>query len=105
MENQNRLETLKELVQKDPDDDFSRYGLALEYKKMGEAENAFQEFDELINRHPDYVPAYFMYGQYLFEEDQEEKSIEIIQQGIEVAQRVGDHHAAGEMQDFLSSIQ
>jgi len=101
----NRLDMLKELVEKEPDDDFCRYGLALEYIKLNQPENAFEQFDELIKRHPDYVPAYFMSGQYLYELEKEDEAVERIEQGIEAARRTGDNHALGEMQEYLESIQ
>ncbi len=105
MEQPNRLEMLKEIVKNDPNDDFSRYGLALEYHKAGDTEKAFAQFEELIQRHPDYVPAYFMYGQYLVEADREDDAVKRLQEGIEAAKRTGDQHALAEMQEYLESIQ
>lgn len=96
---------LQEMVNQDPNDDFTRYGLALEYRKLRRADDALREFDRLIRIHPDYVPAYFMSGQYLAELNRTDEAEQRLQAGIAVAQKVGDSHAAMEMQEFLESLE
>ncbi|MGI6455695.1 MAG: tetratricopeptide repeat protein [bacterium] len=105
MTEKSRMELLQEMVDQDPNDDFARYGLALELKKSGHVDGALAQLNELIARHPNYVPAYFMSGQYLAEEDRIEEAKLRLQQGIEVAERVGDRHAHAEMQDYLESLE
>lgn len=99
-----RLETLKQMVEQEPDDEFSRYALALEYKKYGETGDSLLQFDELHRRSPDYVPAYFMAGQLLAEEDRIDEAKQRLQDGIAAAQRVKDRHAEMEMTEFLESL-
>ncbi|MGB8011227.1 MAG: tetratricopeptide repeat protein [Terriglobales bacterium] len=55
-----RIAALTEILTANPEDSFARYGLALEYSKAGEIERALQEFKTLIEKNPDYTPAYFM---------------------------------------------
>ena len=60
-----RIAVLTEILAANPEDSFARYGLAMEYSKAGQIEQAFQEFKTLIGKNPDYTPAYFMAAQML----------------------------------------
>ena len=55
-----RIAALTEILTANPEDTFARYGLAMEYSKAGQIEQAVQEFKTLIEKNPDYTPAYFM---------------------------------------------
>ncbi|MGA2358831.1 MAG: tetratricopeptide repeat protein [Terriglobales bacterium] len=52
-----RIAMLSEILTANPEDLFARYGLALEYSKAGQIEQALQEFKALIAKNPDYTPA------------------------------------------------
>jgi len=60
-----RLEILKGMVSQNPNDSFSRYGLAMEYRNGGDLEAAIREFRGLIEVNPNYGYAYFHGGQTL----------------------------------------
>lgn len=101
---ESRLDILKQMVEQEPDDDFSRYGLALEYKKLGQTDDALAQFSELRQRHPDYVAGYFMAGQMLSELDRTDEARTWLEDGIGVAKRVGDQHALAEMEEYLEQM-
>jgi tetratricopeptide (TPR) repeat protein len=100
----NRLEILKNLVAQNPADTFSRYGLAMEYRKAGDLEAAMREFESLLADNPDYVAAYFHAGQTLEKLRRLEQAGEIYRTGIEVARRTGDRHAASELEGALALL-
>src|SRR5579871_4980472 len=58
----NRLETLKSMVEQQPNVSFLRYGLAMEYRNAGDLDAAIAEFRELMKVDPDYSAAYFHGG-------------------------------------------
>ena len=60
-----RIAMLSEILAANPEDSFARYGLAQEYSNAGQIEQALQEFKTLIEKNPDYTPAYFMAAQAL----------------------------------------
>ena len=60
-----RIAMLSEILTANPEDSFARYGLAMEYSKAGQIEQAVHEFKTLIEKNPDYTPAYFMAAQTL----------------------------------------
>lgn len=99
-----RLAKLEEMLQQDPNDPFLNYAIAKELLSCGETESGLARLEEVIDAHPDYVPAYFQRGQSLYEDGETDQAREVIQAGIEVAARTGDQHAEMEMRGFLELL-
>ncbi len=95
---------LKEILAQNPDDIFARYGLAMEYSRAGDVATALAEFNTILAKNPDYVAAYQMAGQMLASADRREDAISYLQKGIAAAQRLGNRHAASEMEALLDEI-
>ena len=60
-----RRQKLEEFLAANPNDAFSRYGLALECINSGDFASAEANFRLLLQSNPDYVPGYQMYAQTL----------------------------------------
>jgi len=103
MEN-TRLDVLKSMVAQNPNDSFSRYGLAMEYRNSGDLEAAMREFRALIEVNPGYCYAYFHGGQTLERLGRLEEAAALYRSGIEASTRVGDQHARGEIQGALDLL-
>jgi tetratricopeptide (TPR) repeat protein len=99
-----RLDILKSMVAQNPNDSFSRYGLAMEYRNGGDLEGAMREFRELIAVNPDYAYAYFHGGQTLERLGRPGEAGEMYRAGIESAMRTGDQHVKGELQGALDLL-
>ncbi len=99
-----RLEVLQELVSKDANDSFSRYGLAMEYFKMDAKEKAVGVFIELIGRDPDYVPAYYQLGMAYESVEKPREAITAYEQGMSAAKKKGDLHTLGELQEAMDAV-
>jgi predicted Zn-dependent protease len=99
-----RRRVLEEFVAKSPADAFSRYGLAMECMSNGDATAAIHQFGLLIERSPDYVPAYLMYGQLLARESRPGDAKQVLSAGIAAAAKKGDQHAASEMEALLIDL-
>jgi hypothetical protein len=95
-------EQLEALLADDPTDQFLRYALALELDKTGEHERSL-ELMAVLQRES-YVPAFFMAGQQLTRLERIGEARAVLREGIAVADRTGDTHAAGEMREFLTSL-
>ena len=95
---------LKQFLEENPADSFARYGLAMEYSRSGNTEAALAEFNNIVARAPDYVPAYQMAAQMLQEAGREEESRKWATDGIAAARRAGNQHAASEMQGLLDLL-
>jgi Tfp pilus assembly protein PilF len=99
-----RREKLEALLQDDPDDSFLRYAVAMEHKSEGEPAKALETLQEVLERDPQYVAAYFQAAQLLAEANQTDPARDLLRHGILVAERAGDSHAAGEMQGLLMQL-
>lgn len=99
-----RIATLNEILSQDPTNAFARYGLAMEYANAGDAARALEEFGKLLEAHPDYAAGYFMAAQALVKNGKNDEAKAMLENGITVAQRKSDSHAASEMQGMLDEL-
>jgi tetratricopeptide (TPR) repeat protein len=100
----NRLELLTQFLEQNPNDAFARYGLALEYSKLGQTETALQQFDKLLELHPDYSNGYFMAAQTLARVERNDEAKAMLLKGIDSAKRTGNRHALNEMSAMLEEL-
>jgi tetratricopeptide (TPR) repeat protein len=99
-----RLETLRKFVEANPADCFARYGMAQEYLKRGEHENALEQFAKIIEINPDYQAAYYHGGKACEKLGRTEDARATYQKGIALAARSGDLHAQSELQAALDEL-
>ena len=99
-----RIAMLTEILSANPEDSFARYGLAMEYSKAGQVDQALTEFKTLIEKNPDYTPAYFMAAQTLATAERTEEAKRMLVDGIASARRTGNTHAQSEMTAMLEEL-
>jgi len=99
-----RIAMLSEIVAANPADSFARYGLAMEYSKAGQIEQALAEFKTLIEKNPDYTPGYFMAAQALANASRVDEAKRWLVDGISSARRTGNNHAQSEMTAMLEDL-
>lgn len=100
----NRLAMLREILEQSPDDAFARYGLALEYSRQGQVDEAMTEFGRLLAAHPEYTAGYFMAAQTLAGASRIEEARKMLESGIASARRSGNGHALSEMEAMLAEL-
>jgi tetratricopeptide (TPR) repeat protein len=98
------MEILKGLVEQDPANAFTRYGLAMEYVNAGELESAVKEFSALLEHNPNYAAGYFHGGQVLEKLDRIEEAKALYSQGIAITTKTGDGHTRSELQGALDML-
>ncbi len=99
-----RLNSLLNLLEKDPDDSFLLYGIALEHISTSNYEEAERYLTSIIKKDPDYVPAYMQRAQVYENLNLIDKAKNIYKDGIVIARKNNDLHAADEMEDFLNEL-
>lgn len=104
MTEMDRMQLLKDFLADNPDDAFARYGLALEYRKAGQVEQALAQFKSLIEKNPDYTAGYQMWAQTLAEAGRREEAARLFSEGIACARRTGNTHAMSEMSSMLEEL-
>ncbi len=99
-----RIAALTEILAENPEDAFARYGLAMEYSKAGQIERAIEEYKTLIEKNPDYTPAYFMAAQTLAAASRVDEAKRWLVDGIASARRTSNAHAQSEMTAMLEEL-
>jgi hypothetical protein len=100
-----RRQKIEAMLADDPADVFLRYSLAIELDKEGAHDESLAKFTELMRDDPPYVPAFFMAGQEQARIGRLDGARITLHQGIEAAIAQGNVHAAGEMSEFLASLE
>ena len=95
---------LQALLEKEPEDVFLNFGLAMAWRSAGETDKALEQFDATLSLDETYVAAYFQKGQLLAAEDEMDAAKSCLQKGIAVAAEEGDAHAEREMREFLETL-
>src|SRR5689334_7479640 len=99
-----RLDLLKNLVAQNPSDSFARYGLAMEWARTGNLEQAVDEYRGLLAINPNYAAAYYHGGQTLAQLGRVDEARALYRQGIEATTRIGDLHTRSEIEAALELL-
>ncbi|HWE30955.1 MAG TPA: hypothetical protein VHB97_23270 [Polyangia bacterium] len=99
-----RIDVIKKIADSQPNDPFPRYGLAMEYKNAGQADEAHATFSELEARWPEYVAAYLMHGNLLAAMHKLAEARAVYEKGIVAARKKGDGHSLGELESALQNL-
>ena len=100
-----RLRQLQAMLERQPDDQFLLYGVAMEHKKAGNAAKALAYFERVIARDPGYCYAYHQRGLVHESNGDLDAAKQSYREGIVAAQKKGDSHAAGEIEAALMEIE
>lgn len=98
-----RIESLRQLAEK-KQKPLHFYGLGMELRAAGRLAEAVEVFQRVHGLDGDYVPAYFMRAQVHEELGQVDDAKAALEEGIAVAERVNDEHAAAEMRSMLDTL-
>jgi Tfp pilus assembly protein PilF len=99
------MRQLRQMLQRQPEDPFLLYGMAMEYKKAGDAGRALEYFDHVLRRDPNYCYAYYQRAQVHESLGDVEAARRTLRQGLEAARRGGDAHALSEIDAALTLLE
>jgi Tfp pilus assembly protein PilF len=100
-----RMQQLQQMLQKEPNDTFLLYGLALEFKKANDAAQALQYLDRVISLDSGYCYAYHQKGLIHESADNLQAAKAAYRAGVEAATKKGDNHARQEIEAALMMIE
>jgi Tfp pilus assembly protein PilF len=101
--NEERVATLKKLLEMDPEDTFTRYALGLEHLTE-DPRQAQAIFREVVERQHDYVAAWFQLGKVSADLGETDAARQAYETGQGHAARQQDWHAHGELQEALDEL-
>lgn len=99
------IDQLQSLLAADPHDAFLLYGLAMELARQNRLPESLETFEKLRREHPAYIPAWFMGARTLEQAGEPEAAKALYKEGIALANRTGDTHAAAEMSAALDMLE
>lgn len=99
-----RIEMLQRMAESRPDDPRARFGLALEYERLGRWEEAVEQLRLYLSAATDEGNAYGRLARALRQLGRDDEAREAYQQGIEAAYRHGHPTMAVEFEDELDSL-
>ena len=100
-----RMEQLRRMLERDPNDPFLLYAIALEHKKAGDATQAIEFLNKVVQVDPGYCYAYHQRGLTYESLGDLEAARRAYREGIEAATRKGDAHARSEIEGALAMIE
>ena len=100
-----RLRQLQQMLQRQPDDPFLLYGVAMEHKKAGDAEKALEFFGRVLQRDPNNCYAYYQGAQVHESLGDLEAAKRTLRDGLGAADRCGDGHARQEIAAALELLE
>jgi thioredoxin-like negative regulator of GroEL len=100
-----RMHTLITFLAADPGDLFSRYALAMEYRKEGQLTTCVTELQKVLQLDADYIGAYYQLGSALAQLGQTVEALTTFREGVIRAEQCGDTHSAKEMQEALAMME
>ena len=101
----NRLETLLEMLEKDPQDSFLIYAVAKEYESNDNVPKAIEVLESLRILDPRYVGLYYHLGQIYEKQGQSEKALQTYEEGIRIAKAIPDFHALSELNNVKVNLE
>ena len=99
-----RLDTLLEYYNEDPSDTFVIYSLAQEYNSMGNTDESRKFYHVLKNVDSDYIGLYYHLGKLEESVGNLKTAMEVYQDGIDIAKRLGETHALSELSGALGMV-
>jgi len=101
--NHKRIEQLKIFLAQEPNDVFLLYALAQEYLNT-DTEKAKFYFNQIIDKDKDYLPTYYALGNLYAQLAEYSQAKNILERGIELAQKLQDTKTLRELQSLYDNL-
>ena len=99
-----KIKQLARQIKENPSDSFSKFALALEFRKQGEFKKARILFEDILNSDPDYVGVYYHLGKLYETLDRFNDAQELYQKGIKVADDQDESRTHKELNEALEQL-
>lgn len=99
-----RLDKLRQLAAQQPHDPFVHYGIGLECVTQERWAEAVAAFEQVLTLDPNYHAAHMQKAAAELKLGQRDTARQTLEEGIAIALRTGDKHAAAEMRKTLETI-
>lgn len=101
--NESRLEQLFEFLKEDPNDPFTLYAIATEYRTQQPAK-ALEFYEKLLAEHENYVGTYYHAAKLYEELGKSDMAEQTYKKGMLISRREGNLHAFSELQQAYNKM-
>lgn len=102
---QSKIKQLAQQIKNNPGDSFSKFALALEFRKEAEFKKAQILFEDILSSDPDYVGVYYHLGKLYEALDQLNDAKKLYKKGIKVASRQNEQRTEKEIKEALQQVE
>lgn len=103
-DNKAKIKQLARQIKNNPGDSFSKFALALEFRKEGELKNARILFEDILQNDPEYVGVYYHLGKLYEATDRLKDAKKLYKSGIEVAGKKKKARTKSELEEALAQV-
>lgn len=102
--NRQKIRELAESLQKNPDDSFIKFALALELLKKDDVTKARVLFESVLRQDPDYLGVYYHLGKLYEHEGRFEDAKKMYSDGLNIAEKQENDRTILELNEALESL-
>ena len=99
-----RIQLIKEMLEKESNDSFLNYALALEHIALNDLSQAERIIENIIRRDENYLGAYYQLGKLYEQTNNINEAIHIYKKGIGIATHQNNQKTTKELQEALANI-
>ena len=96
-----RLQLLKDLLEKEPTDSFLNYALALEYAKENNFAKAIEIIENIVQKDENYLASYHQLGQLYEQQHEPQKALAYYNKGVVIAQHQKNNKTLNELKEAI----
>ncbi|SMO34241.1 tetratricopeptide repeat protein [Fodinibius sediminis] len=104
-ERQSKIKQLARQIKKNPKDSFSKFALALEFRKQGAFGKARILFEDILKNDPDYIGVYYHLGKLYEMHDRLSDARKMYKLGIPKAEQQQKLRTKSELQEALQHLE
>ena len=100
-----KIKQLAQQIKDNPGDSFSKFALALEFRKQGDFKKSRILFEDILSNDPDYVGVYYHLGKLYEALDRLGDARDLYRKGIEVANQQDESRTEKELNEALQHVE
>ena len=100
-----KIKQLAKQIKNNPGDSFSKFALALEFRKQDQHKNARILFEDILESDPDYVGVYYHLGKLYEAHDRLNDAEDLYQRGLPKAEEQNKKRTKQELHEALQNVQ
>ncbi len=103
--NKAKIKQLARQIKNNPGDSFSKFALALEFRKQGDFKKSRILFEDILESDPEYVGVYYHLGKLYEALDRLNDAKNLYERGIKIADKQKENRTKKELKEALMQLE